>query len=91
MSGFTMTTSVPPEYQQFVAQRVASGRFRSEEDAVTEGLDLLRRREQKLDALRADLQVGLDDIEAGRVLPLDIEDMKRRGMKRLSEQKSSDK
>jgi hypothetical protein len=37
------------------------------------------------------LQVGLDDIEAGRVLPLDIEDMKRRGMKRLSEQKSSDK
>ena len=86
-----MTTSVPPEYQQFVAQRVASGRFRSEEDAVTEGLDLLRRREQKLDALRADLQVGLDDIEAGRVLPLDIEDMKRRGMKRLSEQKSFDK
>ena len=86
-----MSTSVPPEYQQFVAQRVASGRFRSEEDAVTEGLDLLRRREQKLDALRADLQVGLDDIEAGRVLPLDIEDMKRRGMKRLSEQKSFDK
>ncbi len=86
-----MSTSVPPEYQQFVAQRVASGRFRSEEDAVTEGLDLLRRREQKLDALRADLQVGLDDIEAGRVFPLDIEDIKRRGLKRLSEQKSSGK
>ena len=86
-----MSTSVPPEYQQFVAQRVASGRFRSEEDAVTEALDLLRRREQKLDALRADLQAGLDDIEAGRIHPLDIEDMKRRGMKRLSEQKSFDK
>lgn len=91
MSARTMSTSVPPEYQQFVAQRVASGRFRSEEDAVTEALDLLRRREQKLDALRADLQAGLDDIEAGRIHPLDIEDMKRRGMKRLSEQKSFDK
>lgn len=84
-----MTTLVPSEFEQFVAQRIASGRFRSEEEAVTEGLDLLRRREQKLDALRAELQVGLDDIEAGRVYPLDIEDIKRRGHERLSQQKSA--
>lgn len=69
-----MSTTVPPQFEQFVAQGIASGRFRSEEEAASEAFDLLQRREQKLDALRAEIQIGLDDIEAGRVFPLDIED-----------------
>ena len=85
-----MTTSVPQEYQQFIAERIASGRFRSEEEAVGEAMDLLRRREQKLDALRAEIQAGLDDIDAGRVHLLDIEDIKRRGYQRLAEQRATD-
>ncbi len=80
-----MSSVIPAEFQPFVSSGIASGRFRSEEEAVREGLDLLRRREQELEALRADLQVGLDDLEAGRSFPLDIEDIKRRGRQRLSE------
>ena len=83
-----MSLVIPPEFQPFVRSGVASGRFRSEEEAVREGLDLLRRREQKLEALRADLQIGIDDLEAGRSFPLDIEDIKRRGRQRLSGQGS---
>jgi len=85
-----MSTAVPSEFEQFVAQGIASGRFRSEEDAATEAFDLLRRREQKLDALRTEIQIGLDDIEAGRVIALDIEDIKRRGYDRLAAEKSGD-
>lgn len=54
---------------------IASGRFRSEEEAVKEGLNLLQSREQKLDALRKDIQIGLDDLEAGRSSPLDVDDI----------------
>lgn len=79
-----MSIVIPPEFQPFVASGIASGRFRSEEEAVREGLDLLRSREQKLEALRADLQIGLDDLEAGRSFPLDIEDIKERGRQRLA-------
>ncbi len=85
-----MSTTVPREFEQFVAHGIASGRFRSEEDAAAEAFDLLRRREQKLDALRAEVQIGIDDIEAGRVFPLDIEDIKRRGYQRLAAEKSGD-
>ncbi|MFO0976091.1 MAG: type II toxin-antitoxin system ParD family antitoxin [Planctomycetaceae bacterium] len=83
-----MSTTVPREFEQFVAQAIASGRFRSEEEAAAEAFDLLWRREQKLDALRTDIQVGLDDISAGRVTPLDLNDMKRRGYERLAAEKS---
>jgi len=80
-----MPIVIPPEFQPFVAGGIASGRFRSEEEAVREGLDLLRSREQKPEALRADLQVGLDDPDAGRSFPLDIEQIKQRGRQRLRE------
>lgn len=83
-----MSTTVPPQFEQFVAQRIASGRFRSEEEAASEAFDLLQRREQRLDALRTEIQIGLDDIEAGRVFTLDIEDIKRRGYERLAAEKS---
>ena len=85
-----MSTTVPREFEQFVAQGIASGRFRSEEEAAAEAFDLLRRREQKLDTLRAEIQIGVDDNEAGRVFPLDIEDIKRRGYERLAAEKSVD-
>lgn len=84
-----MSALIPPEFQSFVIDGIASGRFRSEEEAVKEGLDLLRSREHKLDALRKDIQEGLDDLEAGRSSPFDVEDIIRRGQKRLQESRAS--
>ena len=79
-----MSVVIPPEFQPFVVDGIASGRFRSEEEAVKEGLTLLRSREQKLDALRKDIQIGLDDLDAGRTSPFDIEDIIKRGRQRLA-------
>lgn len=77
-----MAITIPEELKAFVADGVASGRFRSEEEAVREGLDLLRHREEKLDALRADLQAGIDQLDAGHSTDFDVEAFKSRGRER---------
>ncbi|MEP3480589.1 MAG: type II toxin-antitoxin system ParD family antitoxin [Fuerstiella sp.] len=79
-----MAVTIPEELQSFVSRSVASGRFRSEEEAVTEALSLLQQPEAKLDALRADLQVGIDQLDVGQKKPLDIEAIKRRGQAALA-------
>ena len=83
-----MSIAIPDEFRTFVSRGVASGRFRTEEEAVCEGLNLLREREQKLEALRADIKVGLDQLDSGDVGILDVEDVKRRGRQRLASMKS---
>ena len=85
-----MSAVIPPEFQPFVIDGIASGRFRSEEEAVQEGLNLLSSREQKLNALRKDIQIGLDDLEAGRSSPFDVEDIIRRGRQRLDAARASE-
>ena len=81
-----MSLTIPPEFSSVIRESIESGRVRSEDEVVAEALRLLQRHEQKLAALRADLQVGLDDIAAGRVMELDLEDIKRRGRERLERQ-----
>ena len=85
-----MSAVIPPEFQPFVFDGIASGRFRSEEDAVKEGLILLRSREEKLDALRRDIQIGLDDLEAGRTSPFDADDIIKRGRQRLDTSRAAE-
>ncbi|WP_374248315.1 type II toxin-antitoxin system ParD family antitoxin [Thermomonas sp.] len=54
----------------FVEQLVANGRYQNASEVLREGLRLVEQRETdhatKLKALRAAIQVGIDDIEAGR-------------------------
>ena len=61
-----MAITIPEELQAFVSRGVVSGGFRSVDEAVQEGLKLLRDREDKLEALRNDLQVGIDQFDAGQ-------------------------
>lgn len=48
------------------------------------GREILERIEA-LAALRADIQVGIDELDAGLGRPLDVEEVIRRGRKRLAE------
>ena len=84
-----MSLTIPQEYAAFIRDSVASGRFRSEDEAVAEALRLLQRHEKQLAALRADLQVGIDALDAGDVSELDVEDIRRRGQERLNQRLSS--
>lgn len=65
-----MNVSLTPELEQIVDQKVKSGMYNSASEVVREGLRLLQHRDEvreaKLNALRAEIQKGIDDLEAGR-------------------------
>jgi antitoxin ParD1/3/4 len=79
-----MAITIPEELQAFVSRSVASGRFRSEDEAVQKGRKLLRDREDKLEALRADLQVGIDQVDSGQKVPFDVAAIEQRGQELLA-------
>src|SRR5512134_1336405 len=78
-----LNVSLPPELEARVRQRVESGMYGSASEVIREALRVFevyeKAREAKIEALRTDIAKGLADIEAGRVAPLDIEAVKRRG------------
>lgn len=64
-----MNVSLTPELEEMVAQKVKSGLYNSASEVVREGLRLIveqdRMREIKLEELRKELQIGLDQLERG--------------------------
>ena len=64
-----MNVSLTPELERWVSSRVEGGRYRSASEVVREGLRLLQEREEehraRLEALRHDVRVGLDELERG--------------------------
>lgn len=77
----TMNVSLPRELAAFVEDEVASGDYSTASEVVREALRLLRREreqyEQKMAILRRELQIGMDDIEAGRISTRSVEDIAR--------------
>jgi antitoxin ParD1/3/4 len=67
-----MNVSLTPELEVLVNTKVASGMYNSASEVVRDGLRLIQQRDElfqkKLDALRADVRLGLDDLEAGRLV-----------------------
>ncbi|MDE1146925.1 MAG: type II toxin-antitoxin system ParD family antitoxin [Azospirillaceae bacterium] len=63
------SVSLGPQLEGIVDQLVSSGRYNSRSEVLRDGVRLLHERELKLAALDAALQRGLDDADAGDVLP----------------------
>jgi antitoxin ParD1/3/4 len=61
-----MTISLSKEQEKVIKQQLATGEFATEGDVLSEALTLLQRRSEAAKKLRAEIQVGLDDLEAGR-------------------------
>lgn len=65
-----MNVSLTPELESIVDRKVKGGLYSSASEVVREGLRLLQQRdemrEMKLEALRKEIQKGIDDLEAGR-------------------------
>ena len=66
----TMNVSLPAALAEFVEKEVASGNYATASEVVRDGLRMLREEravyEEKLAVLRREIQIGLDDVEAGR-------------------------
>ncbi len=67
-----MNISLTPELEHLIDQRVKSGMYNSASEVVREALRLLVERDQlkeiKLDELRRQIQVGIDQADRGEVL-----------------------
>ena len=63
--------SLPPELDQFVEAKVASGRYPSASEVIREGLQLLKdrdvSRQDALEEVRKKIAVGLDQAERGEL------------------------
>ena len=66
-----MNVSLTPELEHLVNSKVAAGSYHSASEVVREGLRLLQQRDEtqaaKLAWLRAEVQKGMDDLDAGRI------------------------
>ena len=68
----SVNVSITPELEEFVQSLVASGRYHSASEVVRDALRLLRRHDEltriEAEELRREIQLGLDDLEQGRVV-----------------------
>jgi antitoxin ParD1/3/4 len=64
-----MNVSLTPELEKLVYEEVKSGRYKSASEVVREGLRLIRLREAKIEALRRDIQLGIDELDRGEGIP----------------------
>ena len=67
-----MNVSVGREFEEFARKKVASGDYASVSEVVRDGLRLLKEKdlmlEARLQSLRSEIQVGIDQAEAGELL-----------------------
>ncbi|MBX3069352.1 MAG: type II toxin-antitoxin system ParD family antitoxin [Thermomicrobiales bacterium] len=61
-----MSVEIDPQLESVIREKVRSGQYIDIDDVVREALDLLQERD-RYEQLRAAVQLGLDDVAAGRV------------------------
>jgi antitoxin ParD1/3/4 len=86
-----MEIALTPELEQLVHDKVKSGRYSSASDVVGEALRLLQERDDaqslRLEELKQQIRVGIEDLNAGRAVAFDEETLKgikQRGREKLA-------
>ncbi|MBM3933107.1 MAG: type II toxin-antitoxin system ParD family antitoxin [SAR202 cluster bacterium] len=73
-----MNVSLTPQLEELVRRKVESGQYNSASEVVREGLRLIEERDRvltaKLDALRSDIQVAVDQVKRGEGYRLNTDD-----------------
>jgi antitoxin ParD1/3/4 len=59
------------QLETFITDAVKNGRYGSRSEVLREGVRLVQEREAKWARFDAEIQKGIDDIEAGKTVPLD--------------------
>jgi antitoxin ParD1/3/4 len=71
-----ITATIPAEFEPFIEHQVATGRYQSPQEVVSDALRMLR--EQRLDTLRKQIQVGIDQLDRGEEIVIEDEDALKR-------------
>ena len=87
-----MTIALPTELEELVNAKIQSGQYHSAGEVIRESLRLLEEKDMlrqiKLEQLRKDIAIGIEQADRGDLAPLDVEDIITRGKKRLAEAKA---
>ena len=78
-----MNVSLTPELENYIREKVDSGRYLSASEVVREALRLLEQKDKRLEELRFEIQKGFD---SGPSEPLNIKTIKAKAQKRLKEE-----
>lgn len=62
-----MNITLKPEIEQFIQAQLATGRFASADDVISEAFKLLQDKEQRIEELRQKIAVGTEQIAKGQV------------------------
>lgn len=72
---YPMSLNVPPEFERAIRERVESGAYASEDAVFRACLEALAQwegvQEEKLEALRQDIDIGREQIRNGRCSPME--------------------
>ena len=90
-----MNVSLTPELEDFINGKVRTGMYHSASEVVREGLRMLKEQDEirqlRLDQLRREVDIGLDQLERGEYTEYDatnihtlVEEVKAEGQKRIA-------
>ena len=86
-----MNVSLTPELEQFVNQKVESGKYQTASEVIRDGLRLLLEREEihqkKLDGLRREMAIGIEQADQGKVAPFNAKETLARVRKKRQSRK----
>jgi len=74
-----MSSNLSPENEQFIESAISVGLYHNREEALDSAVELLRSRKQ----LICDVNEGIEQLERGKGVPLDIEAIKATVRRRL--------
>ena len=79
-----MNVSLTPQLEAMIRAKVESGKYNNASEVVREALRLMQERETKRERMRAEIQIGLDQLERGETVEY-TKDMMERLMKEAAE------
>lgn len=89
-----MEIKLHPETAKFVNEQVQAGNYTDISEVIEDALNLLQNRKlteaeraAKLERLRKDIQIGMDQLDRGEGAPWDVEEIKAEGRRRLENKK----
>jgi antitoxin ParD1/3/4 len=90
------TVLLPPDLKAFVQGQLASGKYQSERDLLCDAVQLMCERETRVNALRADVEIGIEELKRGECTEIEsdeqlrdfFDDIESRGQRRIEREQS---
>jgi antitoxin ParD1/3/4 len=85
--------SLDPSLEEFVSQKIRAGEFTNASELVNDAVRRIKEIDEdqnpELEALRRELQIGIDQLDRGEGIAWDLEEFKKRCRERLQARRES--